>query len=811
MTLDHVPEELKHIRQWSISYSQDQLKRPRHSTYVPNGSLSAEEAEYQAGSNLLTGFYVTREDPYILVDIDHVENVNDPWEELPNNLRELMQSVPTYWETSPSGKGLRGVLKLPSLELKEKLKTSRALLKGEDGHPSTEAEIHFGAPWMTITGNKLPFSADKVSIINVDELSGIFKIVYKEEDAPVADINLATAELPDLQEIERTLYAIPMNQNPRVRRAYKKVFGQVYQHYDFWMKMMMAIHHYSLLAGAGMQCLDLFDKWSARDEEAYTGSDDVLNHWKSLSNTEVSVTYKTLFKMYMEVTLIWPIPKKQSPEAKAMGYPELPSNTAYENFLAVIEHYNIRFYRDELRNSGLFDVYVSGDKDIMDEYLTGYTMNVEYDKYYGQFSRELIIPIFSTFLEKLGFIGISHNKVKEFIERYLAGTVSDEINFVREYIDTPFDALPVKYQENAENTYSSTFLKLFECMDIECISNNPEREMKLYRKYYFAWFMNFIRNMYGNIHEPNINNCVLVLTGREQIRKTSHFKFLFPTFLRKYIIFTPHGFSSSDSMRDLAKLSASNLIVVWDEVEQFLNPQTESNFKKIIDNNPQTIIDKYETKEKLIIPLSIYGATSNQREFKLGDTGNRRMFIIPIKWVDTDMMMKLCWHPIMQELLKFYRFAVEHKRQPWLLTEEELQFQATLHEKVKTKTDFDMILEEIFDTTMSLEYLTVDGVTSIKGITSIQKDQLGRLLTTKDVQSLIKRYEPDIGVVKRPVLVHALKRFCGRYTKTESKMKVIDRPYCTIKNGLVEQSIHKKWLVPPLNKELQSSAFNVYK
>lgn len=808
MKLDRVPEELKGIRQWSISYSADQLKRPRHTKYEPNGAFTAVEAEHNSQGVLLTGFYVTANDPYILIDIDHVENPISPWDELPHNLRSMMQAIPSYWEASPSGHGLRGVLKLPSADIKKDLKTSRALLIGADGKPSTEAEIHFGAPWMTITGAKMPYATNNVATINIEDLSDIFKIVFKSEEvAEIAPIPDDLANLPSIQDIEVALNGIPLNQNPRIKRAFRKILGYDYQHYDFWMKIMMAVHQYSVITNTGMQCLDIFDTWSKHDEENYKGTDDILTHWKSLANNDSNVTFKTLFRFYIEVTLIWPIPKKQTKDQKITGVPPLPQPNAYENFIAIVNHYNLKFFHDALRKSNLMDVYITGDKDIMDEYLTGHSMDIEYNIYYGQFSRELIVPIFATLLEKHGFIGIRHMVVKEFLERYLSGIHIPKVNFIKEYIETPINSLPLKYTENVENELTSNFLALFECMKIECISNHPEQEMKLYRKYYFAWFMNFIRNMYGNINEPNINNCVLVLTGREQIRKTSHFKFLFPTFMRKYIVFTPHGFANSDSMRDLAKISSSNLVVVWDEVEQFLNPQTESNFKKIIDNNPQTIIDKYETKEKLIVPLSIYGATSNQREFKLGDTGSRRMFIIPVKWVDTDKMMKLCWHPIFHELLEFYDYAIKHNKQPWLLTEEELQFQSALHDRVKSKTDFDMILEEIFDTNVPVEYITVDGNTSIKGITRIQGDTSGRLLSTKDIQSLIRRYDPEIGKIKRPVLVHALKRFCGAYTKTENKRKVIYRPHCTITAGFVEQNVHKKWLVPPLSGELKSSAF----
>jgi len=365
--------------------------------------------------------------------------------------------------------------------------------------------------------------------------------------------------------------------------------------------------------------------------------------------------------------------------------------------------------------------------------------------------------------------------------------------------------LPLEYQENIANAPTSSLTKLFECMEIDYISVNKERELNLYRKYYLAWFMNLFKNLYHRVNEPNINNCVLVLTGKEQIRKTSHFRYLFPTFLRTYVSFTPHGFGSGDDMRDIAKIAQSKLVVVWDEVEQFITPQTESNFKKIIDNTPQTIIDKYEIHEKTITPIAIYGATSNQREFKLGDTGSRRMFIIPVKWIDTETMDSLCWHVIFREVLALYKLAQKKGSQPWLLTEDELQFQAHCHSKFKSKTDLDLIFEEIYDVNRPFEY---DG-NKIAGIKSVQTDKSGRLYTTKSVALELEKYDSSL-VFKRSVLKRALERFCGRYTGTDRQAKTFIVPECRIKNGLIEQGIHKKWVLPPLTAEAQAAIYGAF-
>ena len=54
-----LPEEIKEIRQWTYSYSLDELKRPTHYKYAPNGAFDFQTASDRAGAKKLIGFLKT--------------------------------------------------------------------------------------------------------------------------------------------------------------------------------------------------------------------------------------------------------------------------------------------------------------------------------------------------------------------------------------------------------------------------------------------------------------------------------------------------------------------------------------------------------------------------------------------------------------------------------------------------------------------------------------------------------------------------------------------------------------------------------
>jgi hypothetical protein len=257
------------------------------------------------------------------------------------------------------------------------------------------------------------------------------------------------------------------------------------------------------------------------------------------------------------------------------------------------------------------------------------------------------------------------------------------------------------------------------------------------------------------------------------------------------IAFTTHGFSTESAMRDIAKLSAGNSMLVWDEIEQYLTAETESNFKKIIDNTPQKFIDKYEVVETVCKPVAIYGATSNKREFRLSDTGSRRIFHIPVKWVDTEKLDRICWHRVVNDLKNEIEM---HKgpAPPWLLTEEELKYQDSLHSRITAQSGLEMLIREIFDFNQECFLAKRSGV-----MDDIKPLQDPRFMSTKSVIDRLNMHSNGRVVINRAQLNKILQNLCGRWTDTRTTTKVFTRPKMQITKGLAYYaSSHRLWVLP---------------
>lgn len=792
-----IPKELKAVRQWTYSFSTEEKKRPTYTKYELQGALTYEEAityQKRVVPDGFVGFYVTHDDPYVLVDIDHLFNPNEPWPELPVAMAAFIRANNSYSEISPSGSGLRVIYRLVGEQPKKRVNGNYFKYKesmGVGAGGEREAQINFGPPWQTITGNATPFAVDELAEVKLQDLMEVFPIRFKdvpEKDERPKERNIT--RLPSFPEVVEALQTIPLDKNPRIQRAYEKVFRSSYQHYEFWVKILMALHDYATLSNKYYECMEVAVNWSRSDPSDFESEEDVLKHWRSFNDKQDQepVSYKTIFGIAYRFRLFWPVPKKRTKEEEKAGTPIKPLVSEYSNFQSMLDYYDITLYRDENDTNV---VYVTGDVDIIQKFFMMYNVRSYYGRYWGPFSRDTLIPAFHIMAQDQGFTGISHNQIMGFVKNTLALT-RKTINLVKKYFDTPYDKLPLEYQEDKPYYESTTFEKLFECLVIDYTTAGEEQEAELYKAYYKKWLLGIIRNMYYP-DEPQMNNCVLLLTGPEQIRKTSHFTFLLPKFMRDKIAFTTHGFDTETAMRDVVKLSSTNLILVWDELEQFLKTGTESNFKKIIDGNPQKIIDKYETIEKLIKPIAIYGATSNQREFNLGSEGSRRIFHIPVKWVHTDKMEFICWHKLINDLRREADWALKTGSMPWLLTPEQLNYQTELHKGLRTKTNVDLMLNEVwnFDETVTIN-------SQIPFIKSIQTDKTGRLLTTSEVKNTLARAGHQ--VPNLPALVRSLERMCGSYTQTLRTKKVVDRPACEIFKGQAKQHQYKKWIMPPLRE-----------
>lgn len=795
-----LPSELSKLDQWTHSYSEDELKRPKHYHYKPNGGLSLEQVlDVVARSNgkLNMGFYTTYEDPYILGDIDKVPDVNDFFGDIPPNLAFLLASKPTYMEVSPSGSGVRFIYKFSSVEEKQQF-TGNYYLTNELQGPEQRKnlQINVGTPWMRMTGNALEISRDSVAVVDVTDLEPCFELKFKVTNIEDKQAVKIDSPLPARSEVESVLKDLPLDQNPRIERAFKSTFGSTYQHYDYWLKVMMAVHYYGHQTDNLPYCYDIFVKWSQTDPTAYDGTDEIDKHWRSLDRTnDGSVTIHTLFSLGYYNTIIWPRPKKQSQAQRDANVPLEPVITEYENFEKVINFYNIKFVACELEQH---KYYLTGDEDIMEKYFSILGVSKHFGKYYGPFTEKIFKKIFSIFLQKHDFRSIGHRQTREFIQNAILES-KQTINFLKYYIDTPFDSLPDEYQDNRDNYSNSSLEELFNCLNIEFLlpENRREEELALYKKYYRAWIMGIVRSLYYE-GDYKKNSGMLLFSGKEKTYKSTHFDVLLPRFFRRFKANTTHGFQYESSMTALAKLASQFVIITWDDkIDRYLNEDTEVNFKSLVENDPQVFIDKFEVATSSSDPKAIYGGTSNSRSFNLSDNGSRRIFHIPIGGdIDIDKINKLCWHPILNELkTMMFEGIKEGRTLPWNLTEEEINLQLELTYMIKRKNSIDDALEEIYAFENEFQ-VTSDG--GLKRTNTFRKDESGTFKTLHQVKWDLQKYGIDTRKLKNIALKNALRRFCGNYTKTSRITKHIKHPACSIKDGLAVQNGRKAWVMPPL-------------
>jgi len=815
-----IPQDILKIKQWTISHSLSELKRPLDSLYRHEGAMNYHKAIIAAGKHKRIGFYVTPKDPYILGDIDHVD---DPMNRehvasvLPIGFCDLLFNQSIYSEVSPSGKGIRFIARLKDLETKEQLvgdyRKNRDPMGFDKSGQKREAQINIGRPWQTITGNTTPYSSTRISVIETDVLLQLFNYTIKNADVVGTDYRPPPVEqsyqIPSIQSVVKALHSLPWDSNPRLLRSFKLTFGEEYSSYEYWLKVIMAMSDYASKVNSmndTMRCLEEITKWSAKDEEGYTGEEEIVKKWESLMRTESRVTYHTLLSLVHYNTLIWPQKKPlTAKQIKAGVTTTSPLVSQYANFKAMVDFYGLVLYQDV---NSVHKKYLVGDDDILEKYFSHLSTHMYHGKYLGPWSMKTLVPKFHAMCQDHGYIAVTSNQIQQNLSIWL-GEMNKTIDLVKLFFDTPYDDLVDEYKENGDNLHISNVEFLFDSLTIDHITDDPEAEDALYFTYYKSWLMGIARNIFYP-NSMHMNNCVLLLTGPEQIRKTSHFKFILPKFMRdERVAFTPHGFSTEASVRDVTKLASMNNLIVWDEIEQFLTTETESNFKKLIDNNPVKLIDKYEVLDTYVKPIAVYGGTSNQREFQLSDNGSRRLFIIPVKWVDTDAMAKVNWWKIINDL-KDEIAGAPLEEPPWLLSEEQLQFQAHLHGKITSKSSLDLILEEMFDFTerwlmedlqrlpKDFNFRTAPYLWSSAQIANRIKAS-GVVWSSAQIANRIKASGVG-GTFSRKHLVNVLKRMCSSWTRTARARRTFKDSHVTVHKGETMMNGRAKFWMPPLIK-----------
>ena len=799
--IDSVPNEIKGISQWTFT-KQAENKAPKHTTFEPEGGKSFDELKQalKNGKGLLKAiFYATMEDPYILCDYDHLEDCENPFPELPPDLGYMLKTNPTYTEVSRGGDGIRFVYKLESADLKNQL--AGHVFKGLEVSLDRKPEwshICIHKPGMTFTGKKLDYSTDSVTTITLDQLKKVYNLKFKKDFIRSVNAPTKSGNLPSPADMIKLLHSLPIDANPRIQRAYLKTFKNEkhYDHYNYWTKVMAALKEYTMHLKYDTEILQAFIDWSSKDHKHYEGVETVQKHWVSFQRSDGEIiTFRTLISLHKNYNIKWKVPRAQTEAAKKAGAPKKPMLQEYVNFKQLLDHYNIKIYGNDIEHHVY---YLTGDCDALDENFHTSKVQKHFNKYYGPYNEEVLERLFTIFLQANQFTGISNNTVRNHLINHIT-KISPSINLFKIYLDTPFDKLSKDYQDNAEYYETSTLDSIWKCITIDPVLPKALRakEKELYKTFLRKWLMGILRGQYYK-GRFGYNNCILILSGQESGNKSSFFDLLLPEFFSRYITSPGHGFSSNTDLRDLSKLACEHLILTWDDIiYSHINSADETTFKKAIENRDNSFVDKWAKDKTTVTPFAIYGATSNKREFKMSDDGNRRLFIIPVKDVDTVKLLKICWHPILNQLKKEMFDGITESTSPWLLTEEEIQFQLMIHRKFKSGSNLDVILRNVYDTEAKFK---VTSLGNIRGCTDFKRDKSGTLQTTTMVKVKLASMFPEnqnlFGNFAQ--LERALTRLCSDYTNTARNTLHCTTPKCYIKHGRAYANDKKKWVMPPL-------------
>ncbi|MCU7931441.1 MAG: AAA family ATPase [Candidatus Thiodiazotropha sp. (ex Codakia rugifera)] len=206
MNFEGVPEELKKFPRWLVYKLQPRKGRadkydkipyqPAHPDRKASTNNYSHYASYEEACTTCNnaqfdglGFAITDSENLVVIDLDHC--IDFVTGELSNTAVEFVESLPGYWEYSPSGRGYRGIFK--------------GTLPGSDINNAAGVEFYGGssARFFTVTGHKLDGSTSGLTMADPRTLLQFYDR-YKPERSESQDYNcpmperLPTEDLPDI-------------------------------------------------------------------------------------------------------------------------------------------------------------------------------------------------------------------------------------------------------------------------------------------------------------------------------------------------------------------------------------------------------------------------------------------------------------------------------------------------------------------------------------------------------------------------------------------------------------------------------------
>lgn len=739
----------------------------------------------QACKDGFPGIKLNKTTPYIAFDIDDIKAKHGERKFsaslLSIEFKDFLKKYPSYIELSPSKCGLRVLYKCPDKEVLNS-SSGRANLN-QDFCIGGELFTHSG--FVTLTGMCVKNSRELSEIRSVDACKWVTQNQTKDnlafldkdvkKDEIVRDFQLL--KLPRLSAIKEALDLCLLDQNEKVQEAYKQIIGQDYNHYDYWLRVLSACHDFGIKASKMADMTQAVVNWSSKDSIAYQGEDDVLTHWKSLSEKESNITFHTLFKFAKLLRFQWPKPaydKKGNPTGG-------PAINESENFEYLMNYYNIKLCIDIFSNQ----LYIKADESILIKYFQKNKNKSRFFDMIGSFATDELKYLFWSLAQDNGYINVALNTISPLFRAYFYMHVN-QINLLEMWLKTEPENLPKDMQEKNiwENQSNLEYL-------LSCITFHENQDRELAKKYFETFFFEMMMPIYNINRLYAQRSFMLILTGPENCRKTTFFSMLFPPNLRRiFITNSTETLGGAKSIRDFAASLVNSALVVTDEFEIFYNKKNDSLFKTYVTSDTVDYTPIYEKTAKKEYKNAVLAGTTNKRTLPFEQDNNRRLAMIDVKWIDTSKMERINWHSFYRHFVSEGFKAMENGIQPWKLSNELIQKQYKINERFRSKSNIEIILNDLFD----FGKHTHSDPLRIESISGVQSND--RLCKLRNIMGIITQNYPKIKTSPAE-MKHVLERLCGKYTHTTNRQVKLTLCKGYVENGVVKQGQYTRYIMPP--------------
>lgn len=803
----NVPQSLRNEPVWLAYYYEEKAsgkitKRPCQGYKIgdPNCCKTFNEVIRDG----FPGIMITEWNNIVAFDIDDKKakeqnspiNIEETYQRYSKDFFDFLADHDPYTEVSPSGCGLRYLFRCSDKDQHQG--TGRVNIIPEH---CVGGELFIKSGFVTITGYQSNTAQDRLELIkseeprelpevSVNDLVPFWNSKHNVVDFKTKDpINESFEKYPTIQEVFSALDCCKLDQSPLVKKSYRTVMNQEYEHYDYWMKIMMACHDYGVKTNQTTQMLQKVTEWSRLDPSSYESDDDVMTHWMSFNPEDGSraaeaseISYRTLFAFAKRLQFDWPFPKYDS-KGKNTGGPE---QNRLDNFSYLMDFFDIRFFNEPFTQG----IFVDGDPDKVDQYFlnTVTTANRFFGKV-GPISKDDLYGCCLRLAQNNGYGNVASLRTP--FDGHIA-RIEDNENLALQWLSKDYDDLPEELLEPDTDPAISNIDYLLSCLEF-----GPGQDPELAKSIIDIFFFGVTMPLYNTQRIWPEHNFMLVFTGPENCRKTSFFSSLAPRSIRNYLIkHSTETLDSEKSLRDFKIMMSASMILVVDEFDIFYKSKNDSMFKNLVTCSDVTYIPIYEKAIRTFDRQAALCGTTNKSKINFEAHSNRRIAMVKVKWIDTDKLDKIRWHTFYGSYIKRGKELMMNGLFPWKMTNALIKDLYQSNEQYRGQNDLELLIRELFD--FDHEYPGHDTITNVQ----IPKEENG-IWAPAPLRSLIEQ-NAHPRIYKLSDYNNTLKKLCGIYTDTVGKRVDMPKAKGFIEDGIAHQGFnskgiakYKRFIMPP--------------